>query len=171
MKTCIHISLLLGLAYQSANQFVQISLLFRHAMNDFVIEFCIFISSLLHAAGAVVLKSEIGGFIKGLSFVGGRQDGTTAKSGNVDTGAFSLNINRWNAASLHRGTFFVGYVWNRALTDAEIASISVNPWRLFAPRQIIVPYYEAPTGPTVVAVTPTTIGSTSHRPRYTWTPA
>jgi hypothetical protein len=63
--------------------------------------------------------------------------------------------------------------FHRALTDSEAASISTvrSAWSLFAPRQIIVPTAEAATGPTVLAVTPTTIGSTSHRPRYTWTPA
>lgn len=35
------------------------------------------------------------------------------------------------------------WTWNRALSDTEIASISDNPWQLFAPRSIWVPNAEA----------------------------
>jgi hypothetical protein len=67
-------------------------------------------------------------------YLDGVAAGVTAKTGNVDTGAFGLNINRWNASSPHAGRFFVGAVWNRALTPAEIVSLSANPWQLFAPQ-------------------------------------
>lgn len=71
-------------------------------------------------------------------YLDGVAAGVTAKTGNVDTGAFGLNINRWNSSSLHAGRFFVGAVWNRALTPAEIASLSANPWQLFAPQSQVI---------------------------------
>ena len=39
------------------------------------------------------------------------------------------------------GDIYLGLVWNRALSDSEIKSISNNPWQIFAPvsRQIWVP--------------------------------
>lgn len=71
-------------------------------------------------------------------YLDGVAAGVTAKTGNVDTGAFGLNINRWNAGSPHAGRFFVGAVWNRALTPAEIVSLSANPWQLFAPQSQVI---------------------------------
>jgi hypothetical protein len=63
------------------------------------------------------------------------------------------------------------HMWARVLTEQEAVSWSANVNQLFEPRSLYIPTAEAATGPTVLAVTPTTIGSTSHRPRYTWTPA
>lgn len=73
-------------------------------------------------------------------YLNGLAAGVTAKTGNVDTGAFSLNINRWNASNVHAGRFYIGAVWNRVLTPAEHASLAANPWQLFEPirRQIVV---------------------------------
>lgn len=64
-------------------------------------------------------------------YVQGKLEGTAAKTGNVDAGAFSLNINRWNTASLHGGKFYLGLVWNRSLTADEHASLRANPWQIF----------------------------------------
>ncbi len=64
-------------------------------------------------------------------YINGKLEGTTAKTGNVDTGAFSLNINRWNTASLHGGKFYLGMAWNRSLTADEHASLRANPWQIF----------------------------------------
>lgn len=73
-------------------------------------------------------------------YLEGVANGVTAKTGNVDTGAFSLNINRWNASNVHAGRFYIGAVWNRALTPAEHLSLALNPWQLLEPlrRQIVV---------------------------------
>jgi hypothetical protein len=85
-------------------------------------------------------------------------------------------------------SYFVGYdaggggagdvIWEwfamfaTPLSAFDLNAIWRHPYRtLLAPRQIYIPTEAAASGPTVVAVTPTTIGSTSHRPRYTWTPA
>ena len=72
------------------------------------------------------------------NYVGGAAAGTTAKTGNVDQGGFSLNINRWNSSSVHAGRFFVGAIWGRALSADEIASLSANPWQLFEPAQRVI---------------------------------
>lgn len=79
-------------------------------------------------------------------YLDGVAAGVTAKTGNVDTGSFSLNINRWNSGNLHAGRFYVGGVWNRALSVAEIASLSANPWQLFEPQTRSIPL---PSGVTV----------------------
>jgi hypothetical protein len=60
--------------------------------------------------------------------------------------------------------------WNRALEPGEIPRRPADMWRLYR-RSVPIAMPEAASGPTVAALTPTTIGSTSHRPRYTWTPA
>lgn len=65
--------------------------------------------------------------------------------------------------------WFVINAWSRALSDAEIAALSENPWQLFrAPKPII---YSLPaTGtPTLSAATVIDIGTTSVRPRVTFT--
>jgi hypothetical protein len=77
---------------------------------------------------------------------------------------------------IHTDPLLLTLAWPRYLDPAFAGWLSKrlanDPWLAFEPRQIIVPVEAAaPTGPTVTAVTPTTIGSTSHRPRYTWTPA
>jgi len=79
-------------------------------------------------------------------YLDGVAAGVTAKTGNVDTGSFSLNINRWNSGNLHAGRFYIGGVWNRALSVAEIASLSANPWQLFEPQMRSIPL---PSGVTV----------------------
>lgn len=79
-------------------------------------------------------------------YLDGVAAGVTAKTGNVDTGSFSLNINRWNSTNVHAGRFYVGGVWNRALSVAEIASLSANPWQLFEPQMRSIPL---PSGVTV----------------------
>ena len=73
--------------------------------------------------------------------------------------------------SIFTGGIALVALFREALQPAQIKSLADNPWQLFEPRQIYIPTAEAASGPTVLAVTPTTIGSTSHRPRYTWTPA
>jgi hypothetical protein len=63
--------------------------------------------------------------------------------------------------------------WDGAypLTNTGSATVADHPRIIYPRRRGIVVPVAAASGPTVVALTPTTIGSTSHRPRYTWTPA
>lgn len=61
-------------------------------------------------------------------YVDGRLEGTTAVSGNIDAGAFSININRWGAASTKSGLRFVcGGLANRAWTDDDVDSYTFDP--------------------------------------------
>jgi hypothetical protein len=90
----------------------------------------------------------------------------------TDNGTSSVWIGRRSdGATQLDGKIYWVALFNRELLDAEWTALAANPWQLFEPRQIYIPTAEAATGPTVTALTPTTIGSTSHRPRYTWTPA
>jgi hypothetical protein len=69
-------------------------------------------------------------------YVNGKSDATpVGKTGNVDASAFSLNVNRWNNANPCAGLLQLGLVWARALSGAEITSISDNPWQIFAPSR------------------------------------
>ena len=63
------------------------------------------------------------------------------------------------------------YAWNRALSDAEVAQVSENPWQLFQPRRIYIPTATAAgyTHPTLSLATATEIGATSFKPRVTYT--
>jgi hypothetical protein len=58
--------------------------------------------------------------------------------------------------------------------DDEVARLyaeqRTNPWALFRERPTQIWLGAAASGPTVTALTPTVIGSTTFRPRYTWTP-
>jgi hypothetical protein len=57
--------------------------------------------------------------------------GTSASSLQVAVGA----VVRAGSASLFSSSSLVlGVYWNRALSDAEIASVSANPWQLFEPQ-------------------------------------
>jgi hypothetical protein len=67
--------------------------------------------------------------------------GSLTGSGNSNTGtAFTLGA--WaNAGSSNMdGKIALAYVWDRAITPAEVQSVSANPWQLFAPlpRRIFV---------------------------------
>lgn len=78
-------------------------------------------------------------------YVNGLLEGIAAKTGNVDTTPFSLNVNRWNGASEHIGRFYLGLVWNRALSDAENKSLAENPWQVLKPAQRRLAYDLPPT--------------------------
>ena len=114
-------------------------------------------------------------------YVDGREAGTVARgSGLAGTTTFEII----NTNAVRRGGASVGFGnWDVALFAALDGVIMPASWclkasrpsgawaALFEPRSIYIPTEVAASGPTVTAVTPTTIGSTSHRPRYTWTPA
>ncbi len=61
-------------------------------------------------------------------WVNGVNEGTSAQTGNIGTGAFALNVNRWNGSSAHGVRPYHGLIWNRALSAGEIAAVTRNPW-------------------------------------------
>lgn len=89
------------------------------------------------------------------SYVGGVPDATT--TWGLST---TFNVDRVGVGALYRtapAVYFAGdcfgqFAWDRALSAAEIAEVSRNPWQLFAPepRRIWVPS-GAPSGLTVLA--------------------
>ena len=79
------------------------------------------------------------------SFVDGKADssgsvtvsGTSAANLQIGIGAL---VRAGVGVTFNSSVVVVGACWNRALTDAEIASVSANPWQLFLPsRRIWVP--------------------------------
>ena len=74
-------------------------------------------------------------------FVNGVNEASNGHTGNVGIDAFSLNFNRWNNYVGFGVSLNIGLVWNRALSNAEIKSISDNPWQIFRPipRRISIP--------------------------------
>lgn len=63
----------------------------------------------------------------------------------------------------------LSFVWNRALSDAEVAEVSRNPWQLFAPERRVTYFFPASGIPTLSAATAVSIGSTTATPRVTLT--
>jgi uncharacterized protein YjbI with pentapeptide repeats len=59
---------------------------------------------------------------------------TATQGGNQNSSAFGFRVG-YNKANVFpiNGTIFLQAVWNRALTDNEVRSLSANPWQLFAP--------------------------------------
>jgi hypothetical protein len=101
------------------------------------------------------------------AFINGRLSPGVATMG----GSQPWNLRRvsWGAANLGGGIIeywggrhFLSMGWSRFLSDAEIAEISANPWQIFAPRRIFVPFSAAPALPTLTALARTN----PRRPRY-----
>jgi hypothetical protein len=62
-----------------------------------------------------------------------------AASGAFTGNSISFGFYGFNASS-GTGTSILNAVWNRALTDAEIKSLSENPWQIFAPERRVVAF-------------------------------
>lgn len=110
------------------------------------------------------------------AFVDGESASLFAASGSARAGNFdnsTLYILSRNNASL----FGNGSIRNLvvrpgvALTQRQAKSEYRNPWQLFAPRQIYIPTAAATgyTHPTLSLATATEIGTTSFKPRVTYT--
>lgn len=98
---------------------------------------------------------------------------STAGTSGIAFGAITrFDVGVVNSGSPQNG--FVGNIalsacWDRLLTDAEHASLYINPWQLFAPQQIIIPTPAAAVVPTLSASTyvPGSMTSTGWRPQIT----
>jgi len=79
-------------------------------------------------------------------FTNGRLAGTTAASAPV-TNASGQITQLLNHDGTTRGVTYSGNgvplaaIWNRALTDAEVAEVSENPWQLFRPQSAPVIFF------------------------------
>jgi len=86
------------------------------------------------------------------------QVNTTSIGGGATAGGMVIG-NHFRNSSPEAVQYFVGWiglvlVWNRALTDAELHSITVNPWQIFkAPTQRLWPRDSAATGITGTSTT------------------
>lgn len=50
------------------------------------------------------------------------------------TGEFRLGLDSGGAAAACRSIIYLSLVWNRALSDVEARSITLNPWQIFMPQ-------------------------------------
>lgn len=64
--------------------------------------------------------------------------------------AVSIGSNGYGLAMV--GVCYLGAIWNRALSATEIATLSANPWQLFAPQRQVT-YFSATTGVTATLAT------------------
>jgi hypothetical protein len=62
-----------------------------------------------------------------------------AASGAFTGNSIGFGFYGFNAFS-GTGTSILNAVWNRALTDAEIKSLSENPWQIFAPERRVIAF-------------------------------
>lgn len=108
-------------------------------------------------------------FANGKKFSGALSYSSGSTSIGDDGASAVIFGSRVDAVTRLDGRVYLASLWDRALSDSEIAALSENPWQLFrAPRPII---YSLPssTVPVLSAATAIDIGSTSARPRVTIT--
>jgi hypothetical protein len=99
-------------------------------------------------------------------FLDGGQVESLTSTGKINTGLGDNDyIGGYKDSGFgHRDPLYQVGAWNRALTDAEIASLSTNPWQLFrrTPRPIFTPVGESGvlipdlTSPGVIDITANT---------------
>jgi hypothetical protein len=104
-------------------------------------------------------------------YIDGRLDSTdtTWVGKTITVDRFSAGaLERAGAAAFWAGTVFLAGACNRCWTAAEAA---LDPWQLFAPRQIWIPATAAGTNPTLSLPTyvPGSLTSSAFRPRVTAT--
>lgn len=105
-------------------------------------------------------------------YVAGRADGFAEF-----IGTWTFTVDRFSIGGLRRaassgflsGDVFAAFAWNRALSPAEIADLSANPWQLLEPERIWVPVSSGPSTPVLSAPTVISITATSATPRVTVT--
>lgn len=81
--------------------------------------------------------------VNGVPFVGlGSFASSTAGTSNRLLAGGDLS---WGASSVycHDTGVFIFAQWNRQLTDDESVAVTLNPWQLFAPRRILLPFTAA----------------------------
>lgn len=95
-------------------------------------------------------------------FTNGRLAGTTAASAPVTNASGQitqlLNQDGTTRAATYSGNgLLLAAIWNRALTDAEVAEVSENPWQLFRPQSqqlaVFSPVYQPGSDITVTGWT------------------
>lgn len=86
-------------------------------------------------------------------------------SGTTPTVRLGANLNDPSAGISNGSAGHLVLIWNRALERAERLRILANPWALFRPRQIIVPYVAAGGGlPTLSNARGVNVTSTGFQP-------
>ena len=96
---------------------------------------------------AVRRASELTGWLNGVK-------GSTSTNTPSSTGVLTIKDYSAGGYAFPEGISFVAW-WNRALSDAEIASISQNPWQVFQADDLdLEPYYVAVGGPISVDYAP-----------------
>lgn len=100
------------------------------------------------------------------------KNGAQLATNTTDVGSVAAASNRWGvwngSTERFNGAFAVRLVWNRALSDAEMAQIGRNPWLVFAPRSILIPVAAAGGAPTITALSARLITTTSAQPRISY---
>lgn len=72
-------------------------------------------------------------------WVNGNLEASASRTGSITFDSVNRTVlNRGNSVSRSTGVANLGAVWNRALTPAEIVSLSANPWQLFAPQSQVI---------------------------------
>jgi len=92
-----------------------------------------FPSTLNNASGLLVTRWSPSGSLH--TFLNGAQTGsdTLANAPSTTTGEIRVGANRDPSGNSLPSTQYVFCLWNRALSDAEIKSLSDNPWQIFEP--------------------------------------
>lgn len=96
----------------------------------------------------------------------------TAASGSrvAHGGTLGIGCRPDSTARQFEGSLYVVGAWQQALSERALADLTLNPWQLFAPRQIRVPVAAGgPSLPTLSASTfkPATLTATGWTPRVT----
>lgn len=121
--------------------------------------------------GRPVVVAVVNSGIQQELWVNGASAGATTSLRAVGTGMSWLSFGASSGFDVDAatGSLLLRAVWDRALSGDEIASVSADPWQLFAPQQIYVPRAAAGGGlPTLSAPTAIDITATSFRPRVTY---
>ena len=113
-------------------------------------------SVLLRPHATVVASSTPGSGNNSQLFLAGRKVGSSVPVGTSNSWNPSATLGA-GGGFVYSGTFFGFWAWRRQLTDAEAASVSANPWQLFAPRRLLVPV--AAGGATQVSVSDSGAGT------------
>lgn len=114
-------------------------------------------------------RGVISGGVASDVFLNGVKSGTTISQSGSN--AFAVDSRRQFEVFLPTSTgkeSAFAYKFGRLLSDAEIVSLSANPWQLFRPRRIYIPTAAAAAAPTITALSARLITATSAQPRISY---